>query len=866
MTQAQWCGDEIYAEAARFSRDCLQADGSLIIGDGPVGQELWTLERLQTLGNLITPIESGSFIDNLRSQLNGRDDRARQLVAEALYLLLLFGLDTKPATRIAHIDSLLSGMQEPVALSDTMEDALHAGGVANFSAGNAWRHAYLRFLLRFAARVKGLAAGERQVVLDDPWRLREVVEEVRTTTDSMAANCLLHVLFPDTFEYVVGPLHRERLIATFADAPGVAGAPNPDAKIARIRELAQAGRSTALDFYEPPFVDVWQHDASLAWTDAIRLGIKLYTDANFDEWERVYKLEIAAALAQARKALLAGDSGWTVVLKKGVQHSKNNLTGWRANATFVEWVNSNEPQARGVLTALWSDGESIEDRLLTFLRDLSREAAAGDSTRLSIASLLLLAVDATWQPFYKLTVYKEFAEALGVGIDDEVVIDAEGITRPEQLAARLGVDGKRVRRFLRDEYPREESERGVSWHLTADQVARVAERFGDDSTTGADGTDPDRTAARYAAWTMLLEELRLRMLAAGHPLRDLLDAQGLAYALMAWDAPQSWSDADKAALIAFREGKTATAMDDVITDVPPRSDGATLPPITVELAEALLLPQPWLQKLLGLLEEKRQLILYGPPGTGKTWLATHLGRHIADHGGTYRLVQFHPSYTYEDFFEGYRPEANDDGTLRFKLVGGVLRDMVQAAREKPDAPHVLVVDEINRGNLAKIFGELYFLLEYRDHAVRLQYSKEEFSLPSNLYIVGTMNTADKSIALVDAALRRRFYFAGLIPTHPPVDDVLRLWLEREGHEPTAAALLAELNEEIADADFAIGPSYLMTDPKNLEHVWEHAILPLLDEHYYGSGQDIPGRFGLSTLKARIAAKADAPAADSEAEE
>ena len=116
------------------------------------------------------------------------------------------------------------------------------------------------------------------------------------------------------------------------------------------------------------------------------------------------------------------------------------------------------------------------------------------------------------------------------------------------------------------------------------------------------------------------------------------------------------------------------------------------------------------------------------------------------------IVQFHPSFAYEDFFEGYRPVTSGD-SLAYELKHGPLRQAVQAALEEPESPSVLIVDEINRGDTAKVFGELLFLLEYRDEHVQLQYSPEEpFSLPRNLFLIGTMNTADRSIALVDAAL------------------------------------------------------------------------------------------------------------------
>jgi MoxR-like ATPase len=256
--------------------------------------------------------------------------------------------------------------------------------------------------------------------------------------------------------------------------------------------------------------------------------------------------------------------------------------------------------------------------------------------------------------------------------------------------------------------------------------------------------------------------------------------------------------------------------------------------------------------MLELLADKRQVVFYGPPGTGKTFVAKRLAEHLAGVDDV-RLVQFHPSYSYEDFFEGFRPRLSTEGQLGFELVPGPFRRMVDAAKDDPAHPHVLVIDEINRGNLAKVFGELYFLLEYRDEPIELLYSPEEsdFRLPENVFLIGTMNTADRSIALVDAAMRRRFAFQGFFPGRYPIRDLLRAWLRREGLPTRPADLLDELNARIADEDFAIGPSYLMTrrvdGHAGLERIWRTAILPLLEEHYFGQGRDLNKEFGLAAL-------------------
>ena len=269
-----------------------------------------------------------------------------------------------------------------------------------------------------------------------------------------------------------------------------------------------------------------------------------------------------------------------------------------------------------------------------------------------------------------------------------------------------------------------------------------------------------------------------------------------------------------------------------------------------DCAEEWLLDAGWLRKITKLLEEKRQLIFQGPPGTGKTWLARKLAQHLAGNGGESRLVQFHPSYAYEDFVQGYRPTLTD-GNAGFSLRNGPLLEMAGRARKAPDEKHFLVIDEINRGNLAKVFGELYFLLEYRDEEMRLQYSAEPFSLPANLYLIGTMNTADRSIALVDMALRRRFYFVEFHPDKPPIEDLLGRWFRK--HPPQVdwvESVVAKANAELNDPHAAIGPSYFMKkdlDEETARRVWEHSVLPYIEERLFGH-PDRLANFDLEKLR------------------
>ncbi|WP_086828636.1 AAA family ATPase [Streptomyces sp. NRRL B-24572] len=282
----------------------------------------------------------------------------------------------------------------------------------------------------------------------------------------------------------------------------------------------------------------------------------------------------------------------------------------------------------------------------------------------------------------------------------------------------------------------------------------------------------------------------------------------------------------------------------------------SLPDVTDDLAADLLVHAPsWLEEVRELLIDERQLIFYGPPGTGKTYLAMKLAEYFGGGPEQVKIVQFHPSYAYEDFFEGFRPvEDAETREVAFRLTAGPLRELADLASREGNrhVPHFLIIDEINRANLAKVFGELYFLLEYRTRSVRLTYSGDDFALPPNLFVIGTMNTADRSIALVDAAMRRRFAFFELSPRTEPTAGLLGRWLEREGKDPEPADLLDALNARIDDPDFAIGPSYLMKPgvyrDGGLDRTWRTKILPLLEEHHYGEGLDIAARYGLDSLR------------------
>ena len=255
---------------------------------------------------------------------------------------------------------------------------------------------------------------------------------------------------------------------------------------------------------------------------------------------------------------------------------------------------------------------------------------------------------------------------------------------------------------------------------------------------------------------------------------------------------------------------------------------------------------PELERLYKILERKKQIILYGPPGTGKTFSANELKKYIlsknviesAKNNGNNQFsenITFHQSYSYEDFVEGIRPKITADDKVIYKPVDGIFKKISNHAKNDPNTNYVLTIDEINRGNIEKIFGELITLIEsdkrIKEHQVMLPYTKESFWVPKNLFIIGTMNTADRSIAQLDTALRRRFAFTELMPESKLINS------EIDGI--SLKKLLEALNEKIrkegiALRDKQIGHSYFMkvNNIEDLRITFAVEIVPLLQDYFY----------------------------------
>ncbi|WP_217671570.1 AAA family ATPase [Marinitoga sp. 1135] len=270
-----------------------------------------------------------------------------------------------------------------------------------------------------------------------------------------------------------------------------------------------------------------------------------------------------------------------------------------------------------------------------------------------------------------------------------------------------------------------------------------------------------------------------------------------------------------------------------------------------KIKKEIFLPDEEIDKILELIKRKKNVIFQGPPGVGKTFIAKKMGNLMGIKDDNIEIVQFHQSYSYEDFIIGYRPTENGS----FILKKGIFYKFIEKAKKDPENSYLFIIDEINRGNLSKIFGELMMLIEKdkrgEKNKISLTYNEnKKFYIPENVYIIGTMNTADRSLAMVDYALRRRFSFVTIKPafSNNKFEDFLKNKRISVGNINKLRNKIENLNnKEIKEAfgeGFEIGHSYFVSE-NNIDDfkywyndIIKYEILPLLEEYWFNDPEKL----------------------------
>lgn len=789
----------VYEAAERIVERGLRREDSLFTP----GRAIWTLAAFEELQQLYVDTFDpgpGTFAEKLKIQIGGGSPDAIQLMAEILYMYYLpESGGVTPATKRDRIVEVLGWLPEPVTVPGDLSAALDRG-IGGAGVGfHTYKWASVSWFIRFGVAWKQLPPEHQARILGDPWAFHDFADAIETTGGgTYAKEATLHLVHPDTFERILSRGEKWALaerLSTLVDDP----AADVDRRIAQIRGHLAARFGKDFDFYwSIPVAAMWKPNGN-RWTSFLYWASRYTTMPDFDATERDYKLALGATLAAARTDAQGGGHEWMRLLDSALRSRNQNLAGWRETDRFLKWLADRPAHGIAALRAVWADGADAVQPVADFLARLPVATVGTPGQRVALASVLRMAVDATQYPPYR--------------------------PSPLQLAYKLT----------------------------------------------AFGAPESEEVARYRQALAFFDSVLARAASSDLALRDRLDAQSATWSVtMGGDPPASWPPEDRVAITEYRKGAGEIPPDPPDPPEPPdrqpgrdgsfrstpEPDGLVPLPSFGALAAKVLIDEEELGDIASLLEAKRQVVFYGPPGTGKTYVARELAWALAGDTSRVKLVQFHPSYAYEDFVEGFRPKL-EDGVAGFRLVPGPLRKLAAAAKADPTHRHVLIIDEMNRGNVAKVFGELYFLLEYRDEPIELQYSLEEsFAMPANLRFIATMNTADRSIALLDAALRRRFAFIPFFPDREPIAGLLGRWLAQHRPEMAwVAELVDRANAKLGDRNGAIGPSFFMRedlDDARLGLVWEHEIKPYLEDHFFDQPERLAG-FAITKLMATPAA-------------
>ncbi|MBR1236650.1 MrcB family domain-containing protein [Bradyrhizobium sp. AUGA SZCCT0182] len=792
MSRYPYDSDKILAAAQNW-RDVALVGGESIFSAG----KIWTTENIETLDRGFTqnPDETDRpFSAKLHDQLATCSAAVKQLAAEIMWILLLCPSNISAERKRENVRAIWGWSGAPFpAESEWLSDEILPGiGSAGPGFSNH-RPREFTFCLNFLLKFRKLDGHQQASLLEQPWKFAEWLQDVPDAQARQFRHMLLFVLFPDDFERVFSAGDRKSVAERFAGLPFSETNKMTAVAIDKIlrqtrSDLEQKYQTAELDYYRNPLREQWQHD-----------------------WKT---LEASLTATHVRQAIAE-------IEKEGIPTEARSST-YEDGKRFP-------PKLVFSLACKYSTGKELQ----------RREFAGGDDTS-AFKILRQLGFSIVPKDLIGDLVVKFLAQANGG--EDLRTSEYPKEYRSLQIKVGFGQGGFSRVPWIAFLGPDQKVSDGIYPVLLYYREAKIL-------ILALGVSETNKPTYRWKT-TEGLETVAKFM-------REKHSREAERYGDSFVDSAFAIPDDLHLANLITRLDKIIQSYDAALAPTAFISSGnqPSIPDVTAaKAAQDVFIEKELFDQLLERLELKKNIVLQGPPGVGKTFLARRLAQAFVgtlDANRT-RVVQFHASYAYEDFVQGYRP----DGKGGFERKDGVFIRFCRRALADPGRPYVFVIDEINRANLSKVFGELLMLIESdkrsEDYAVELAYSTEEdarFHVPSNVHIIGLMNSADRSLALVDYALRRRFDFFDIKPGFGTVQFRAHL-IDRGIPEELVEHIkggLSSLNKAISeDRDlgpgFSIGHSFFcdLSADEDAEDAYNQVInleiVPLLREYWYEGAQ------------------------------